>query len=109
MANLHRLEGNSPEIGGILFDFGGNLTKAASWRSAAPVADPVELAKACTAQALDSLMKMPSTPATEAAIRNTNWVSAVAGCAHHIREWNTRLRASIAQAVDNTPLPPPQH
>lgn len=108
MADLHRLEGNSPDTGGILFVFSTNLAKAASWQSAAPV-DPLEMAKACTAQVLDSLMKSPPSPSVEAAIRNTNWVSAVAGCAHHIREWNARLRASIAQVVDNIPLAPPQH
>jgi len=99
MADLHRLEGNSPDIGGILFIFSTNLAKAASWQSAAPV-DPVEMAKHCTAQVLDSLMKMPTSPETEAAIRNTNWVSAVAGCQHHIRQWNDRLRAHLA-TVDN--------
>ena len=51
MADLHRLEGNSPETGGILFVFGTNLAKAASWQSAAPV-DPLEMAKACVAQVL---------------------------------------------------------
>jgi len=99
MADLHRMEGNSPETGGILFVFSTNLAKVASWQSAAPV-DPVEMAKHCTAQVLDSLMKMPTSPETEAAIRNTNWVSAVAGCAHHIRQWNDRLRAHQA-TVDN--------
>ncbi len=99
MADLHRLEGNQPEIGGILFVFDKDLAKAAHWQSSAPV-DPLEMAKACTAQVLDSLMKMPSTPATEAAIRNTNWVSAVAGCQKHVSDWNTRLRAHL-QTVDN--------
>jgi hypothetical protein len=99
MADLHRLEGNQPQIGGILFVFGPNLSKSAQWESAAPV-DALELAKSCTAQVLDSLMKMPSTPATEAAIRNTNWVSAVAGCQKHISDWNAALRAHLV-TVDN--------
>lgn len=99
MADLHRLEGNQPEIGGILFVFDKDLAKAAHWQSSAPV-DPLEMAKACTAQVLDSLMKMPGTPATEAAIRNTNWVSAVAGCQKHISDWNAHLRAHLV-AVDN--------
>ena len=99
MADLHRLEGNQPEIGGILFVFDKDLAKAAHWQSSAPV-DPLEMAKACTAQVLDSLMKMPSTPATEAAIRNTNWVSAVAGCQKHVSDWNARLRAHL-QPVNN--------
>lgn len=98
MADLHRLEGNSPEIGGILFVFSTNLAKVASWQSAAPV-DPLEMAKACVAQVLDSLMKTAS-PETEAAIRNTNWVSAVSGCHKHVSEWNAQLRAHQA-TVDN--------
>ncbi len=98
MADLHRLEGNQPQIGGILFVFGPNLSKSAQWESAAPV-DALELAKHCTAQVLDSLMKTAS-PAAEAAIRNTNWVSAVAGCQKHVSDWNTRLRAHL-QTVDN--------
>lgn len=98
MADLHRLEGNEPETGGILFVFGTNLRKSAQWRSAAPV-DPIELAKSCTAQVLDALMHTPG-PEAEAAIRDTNWVSAVAGCAHHIRQWNEKLRAHLA-TVDN--------
>ncbi len=99
MADLHRLEGNSPDIGGILFVFGTNLAKVASWQSAAPV-DPVEMAKHCTAQVLDSLMKMPTNPEAEAAIRNTNWVSAVSGCHKHVSDWNARLRQHLA-TVDN--------
>jgi len=99
MADLHRLEGNSPDIGGILFVFGTNLAKVASWQSAAPV-DPLEMAKACVAQVLDLLMKMPTSPETEAAIRNTNWVSAVSGCHKHVKEWNAQLRAH-QDTVDN--------
>ena len=102
MADLHRLEGNGPETGGILFVFGTNMAKVASWQSAAPV-DPLEMAKACVAQVLDSLMKTAS-PEAESAIRETNWVSAVAGCQHHVKEWNARLRQAVSdrlQAVDN--------
>lgn len=99
MADLHRLEGNSPDIGGILFVFSTNLAKAASWQSLQPV-DPLEMAKACTAQVLDSLMKMPTSPETEAAIRNTNWVSAVSGCHKHVSDWNAKLRQHQA-IVDN--------
>ena len=98
MADLHRLEGNSPDIGGILFIFSTNLAKVASWQSAAPV-DPVEMAKHCTAQVLDSLMKTTS-PEAESAIRNTNWVSAVSGCHKHVSDWNDKLRAHLV-TVDN--------
>lgn len=102
MADLHRLESNQPEIGGILFVFSNDLAKAAHWQSSAPV-DPLEMAKACTAQVLDSLMKTAG-PAAEAALRDTNWVSAVAGCQKHVSDWNARLRQAISdrlQAVDN--------
>ena len=98
MANIYRLEGNQPQIGGILFVFGPNLAKSAQWESAAPV-DALEMAKQCTAQVLDSLMKTPG-PASEAAIRDTNWVSAVAGCQKHVSDWNAQLRAHLA-TVDN--------
>ena len=90
MADLHRLEGNGPETGGILFVFSTDLAKVASWQSAAPV-DPLEMAKACVAQVLDSLMKT-GTPEAESAIRETNWVSAVAGYQKHISDWNAKLR-----------------
>lgn len=104
MANLHRLEGNEPEIGGILFVFDGNLRKVASWRSAVPVSDTLELAKQCATQVLDSLLKDPSQAAQDAA-KFTNWASAVAGCQKHIADWNAALRARISQAVDKIPLP----
>ena len=100
MANLHRLEGNEPEIGGILFDFGNGLTKAAQWRSAVPVGDTLELAKQCASQVLQSLIEGQH----EAAIRDTNWASAVAGCQKHVSDWNEALRAAIGQAVDKIPL-----
>ena len=100
MANLHRLDGNEPETGGILFVFDNGLSKAASWRSAAPVDDTLELAKRCTAQVLQSLIEGQH----EAAIRDTNWASAVAGCQKHISDWNQALRAAIHQAVDKIPL-----
>ena len=98
MADIYRLEGNQPQTGGILFVFGPNLAKSAQWESARPV-DALELAKSCTAQVLDALMKTAS-PAAEAAIRDTNWVSAVAGCQKHISDWNAQLRAHLA-TVDN--------
>ena len=100
MANLHRLEGNEPEIGGILFDFGNGLTKAASWRSAVPVDDSLELAKQCASQVLQALIEGNH----HDAVRNTNWASAVAGCQKHISDWNQALRAAIGQAVDKIPL-----
>lgn len=104
MANLHRLDGNDPETGGILFVFDNDLSKAASWRSAVPVGDTLELAKQCVAQVLDALLKDPS-PQAQAAARNTNWASAVAGCQKHVSDWNEALRAAIRKAVDNIPLP----
>lgn len=100
MANLHRLEGNEPEIGGILFDFGNGLTKAAQWRSAVPVDDSLELAKQCVTQVVQALLD----GGHHDAVRNTNWVSAVAGCQKHISDWNQALRAAIHQAVDKIPL-----
>lgn len=100
MANLHRLESNEPETGGILFDFGNGLTKVASWRSAVPVNDTLELAKRCTAQVVQALIEGNH----HGAVRNTNWASAVAGCQKHISDWNAALRARIRQAVDKIPL-----
>ena len=99
MADLHRMEGNSPETGGILFVFSTNLAKQVGWRSAAPV-DPLEMAKACVAQVLDSLMKTAS-PEAESAIRETNWVSAVAGCQKHVSDWNARLRQATSDRLDH--------
>ena len=100
MANLHRLDGNDPETGGILFDFGNGLTKAASWRSAVPVDDTLELAKQCVTQVVQALLD----GGHHEAVRGTNWASAVAGCQKHIADWNRALRAAISQAVDKIPL-----
>ena len=97
MANIALLTSNSPEIGGIALIFDNNLAKAATWESHIPIVDTLELAKSCVAQVLDSLMESPQTPEVEAAIRNTNWVSAVAGVQHQVKAWNERL-----QAVDNS-------
>ena len=102
MANLHRLDGNEPETGGVLFVFDNDLSKAASWRSAVPVDDTLELAKQCVAQVLDALLKDPA-PAAQEAARSTNWASAAAGCQKHIADWNAALRAAIRKAVDNSP------
>lgn len=101
MANLHRLDGNDPEIGGILFVFDNGLSKAASWRSAVPVDDTLELAKRCVTQVVQALID----GGHHEAVRNTNWASAVAGCQKHIADWNEALRAAIRKAVDNIPLP----
>ena len=100
MANLHRLDGNDPEIGGILFVFDNDLSKAASWRSAVPVDDTLELAKQCVTQVVQALLD----GGHREAVRGTNWVSAVAGCQKHISDWNQALRAAIHQAVDKIPL-----
>lgn len=101
MANLHRLDGNDPETGGILFVFDNGLHKSATWRSAVPVDDSLELAKQCVTQVVQALLD----GGHHDAVRNTNWVSAVAGCQKHISDWNQALRAAIGQAVDNIPLP----
>lgn len=101
MANIALLEANEPEIGGIALIFDNNLAKVASWRSLTPITDTLEMAKDCVAQVLDSLMKSPPSPEVEAAIRDTNWVSAVAGVQHQVKAWNERLRAHL-QAVDNS-------
>ena len=101
MANLHRLDGNEPETGGILFVFDNGLHKSATWRSAVPVDDSLELAKQCVTQVVQALLDGDH----HDAVRNTNWVSAVAGCQKHISDWNQALRAAIRKAVDNIPLP----
>lgn len=100
MANLHRLEGNGPETGGILFVFDNDLSKAASWRSAVPVDDTLELAKQCVTQVVQALLD----GGHREAVRGTNWASAVAGCQKHIADWNAALRAAISQSVDKIPL-----
>ena len=99
MANLHRLEGNEPETGGILFIFDNGLSKAARWRSVTPVDDTLELAKQCASQVLQALIEGNH----HDAVRNTNWASAVAGCQKHVSDWNEALRAAIRKAVDNSP------
>ena len=100
MANLHRLEDNEPETGGILFVFDNDVHKSATWRSAVPVDDSLELAKQCVTQVVQALLDGDH----HDAVRNTNWVSAVAGCQKHISDWNQALRAAIHQAVDKIPL-----
>lgn len=100
MANLHRLDGNEPETGGILFVFDNGLHKSATWRSAVPVDDTLELAKRCVAQVVQALLD----GGHREAVRGTNWASAVAGCQKHIADWNAALRAAIGQAVDKIPL-----
>ena len=100
MANLHRLEDNEPETGGILFVFDSDVHKSATWRSAVPVDDSLELAKQCVTQVVQALLD----GGHHDAVRNTNWVSAVAGCQKHISDWNQALRAAIHQAVDKIPL-----
>ena len=97
MAQIALLTSNDPNSGGIAIIFDNNLARQATWESPTPIVDTLELAKTCVAQVLDSLMKSPSSPEVEAAIRNTNWVSAVAGVQHQVKAWNERL-----QAVDNS-------
>lgn len=100
MANLHRLDGNEPETGGILFVFDNGLHKSATWRSAVPVDDTLELAKRCVAQVVQALLD----GGHHDAVRGTNWPSAAAGCQKHIADWNAALRAAIGRAVDKIPL-----
>ena len=97
MAQIALLTSNDPTSGGIALIFDNNLAKQTVWKSDTPIVDTLAMAKDCIAQVLDSLMKSPSSPAVEAAIRDTNWVSAVAGAQHQVIEWNRRLRA-----VDNS-------
>lgn len=100
MANLHRLDGNEPETGGILFVFDNDVHKSATWRSAAPVDNTLELAKQCVTQVVQALLD----GGHHDAVRGTNWASAVAGCQKHIADWNQALRTAIGQAVDKIPL-----
>ena len=94
MATIQLMTANDPTHGGILFTFSNDLAKQVSWHSQTPIADTLAMAKDCVAQVLQALMTGPSSPESEAAIRNTNWVSAVAGAQHQVKAWNDRLRAS---------------
>lgn len=97
MPIIHRLEGNSPEIGGILVTWGNNRRLSASWAGVDPSVDTLELAKKAAASLLQRLMD----EGDDAAIRETNWPSLVAGIQRHVADWAGLLRQAIRARMED--------
>lgn len=97
MTDLTRLESanNDPSVGGVLFAFPSGLQKTASWRSSMPILDQREFAQKLVAELLDALMKAGK----ESDIRETNWVSCVAGVQKHVADWNQAHARRVSAQV----------
>lgn len=97
MPTIHRLEGNAPEVGGILVTWGNNRRLTASWSSLTYSVDTLELAKKAAASLLQRLMD----EGDEAAIRETNWPSLVAGIQKHVADWAGLLRQAVRARMED--------
>lgn len=97
MPTIHRLEGNAPEMGGILVTWGNNRRLAASWAGVDPSVDTLELAKKATASLLQRLMD----EGDQASIAETNWPSLVAGIQKHVADWAGLLRQAIRARMED--------
>lgn len=100
MTTIHRLESatNDPTHGGVLVTFDCGIVKSVVWKSSIAV-DVRELAKKCTEDLIDSLLKAHDDK-SEIALRETNWVSMVAGIAKHVSDFNQSVaRAATRELV----------
>ena len=88
MAELFRLEHpNDPSQGGVLFVFSETCKKQASWRDLKSSTDTIELSKKIASQVLQALLDGGQVEVAE----GVNWVSVVAGVAHHVDRAKARL------------------
>lgn len=93
--SLLRMEGNSPEIGGVIYFFPSGATKICHWRDTQPVANTLELAKKLVIEAFDSLLK----DGLQSDIERTNVPSLVAASQRIVMDWNDKLREAIGQRM----------
>jgi hypothetical protein len=76
MAEIHLLEADDPNVGGVLFRFPSGKALTAHWKLGNDPVDPLGLAKECAAQILQRLLDEGLT----ADANDTNWASAAAAC-----------------------------
>jgi hypothetical protein len=102
MTTLIRLEDpRHPTVGALAITFPSGACKALQWRSEAPIADSLALAKDLAARALQTCLDERRTDDAE----RTNWASVTAAAHRIVKDWNELQR----QAVDNLPEPVTKH
>lgn len=110
MAQLHLLESDSPQHGGVLVTYPSGYQQQLAWRASpeeAARADPRAAGAELAAQALEGLMERGDLGREDA--DRTNWASMAAGMGAIYRGWGERGRTRIAEGgvPPRGPLAPP--
>ena len=92
MTNLHRLEADDAQIGGILYTFPSGKTLSVTWKSQHAVTETRDFALKCASHVREKLMS----DGKQDDIDRTNWPSCVAATQKHIKDWNETLKPQLS-------------
>ena len=114
--SLKRLEGGTPEVGGVIIFFPSGLFHDISWRAVQHITPTKEAAVRFVGQIVEDLNKKaaqaegPAREAIEQDLARTNWVSVTAAVQRIILDFNSKLSSTIsakmAQQFGGNPWPP---
>lgn len=101
--SLIRLEADDPTIGGLAITYPSGACKSASWKSEAPITDPLAMSKQLAAKLLEDCLRERRIDDAE----RTNWPSVTAAAQRIVMEFSELRRRRLYAAVDNVPVPAP--
>lgn len=114
--SLKRLEGDAPEVGGVIIFFPSGLFHDISWRAVTHITPTREAAVRFVGQVVEDLNRKAAQAegqareAIEQDIARTNWVSVTAAMQRCIMDFNDKLSSAIsekmAQEFGGNPWPP---
>lgn len=111
--SLKRLEGNEPEVGGLIVFFPSGRHLDLSWRAVQHITPTKEAALQYTGKLVELLNKASDQGDTSADedLRRTNWVSVTAAIQRIVLDFNSKLSAAISakMASEYGPAWPVKH
>jgi len=103
--SLKRLEGDEPEVGGVIIFFPSGLFHDISWRAVTHITPTKEAAVRFVGQIVEDLDKKSqqaeghARQMIEEDIRRTNWVSVTAAVQRCIIDFNEKLSTAISEKM----------
>jgi len=111
--SLIRLEGDDPEVGGLIVFFPSGRHLDLSWRAVQHITPTKEAALQYTGKLVEILNQASGQGDTSADedLRRTNWVSVTAAVQRIILDFNSKLSAAVSakMAAEFDPAWPPKH
>lgn len=103
--SLKRLEGDQPEVGGLIIFFPSGMFHDLSWRAVTHITPTKEAAVRFVGQIVEDLNRKAAQAegqareAIEQDLARTNWVSVTAAVQRTILDFNSKLSAAISKKM----------